>query len=208
MDLSDEPARDRQSFLLGPYSTEAVIQGFHIVRHFDDIGVLGRAGSVLVLEAQQFRKGGLRTFDLGREERLLSDIHIEKHFGVGQDPTDSIESSDRFVSLTQQNLQFSEPNRGGWRQGRRNEGLGSLPGSRDGDPPSEATGWWFGHVFAGERALKRGRAPPGKVPSVGKTLSFLEVASGDKESLTHFAFFVEFRENKSSRWIFGKWGRQ
>lgn len=139
MNLSDEPARDRQPFL-GPYSTETVIHGGHIVRHFDDIGVLRRAGSVLVLETEQFRKGGLRTFDLRREERLLSNIHVEKHFGVGQDPKDSIESSDRLVSLTQQDLQFSEPNRGDWRQGGRNEGFGSLPGSGDDDPPPEAAG--------------------------------------------------------------------
>ena len=55
---------------------------------------------LVVLKEQEIGEGRLRALDLGREQRLLADIHAEKQGGVGRDGAYAVESAERQHRLT------------------------------------------------------------------------------------------------------------
>src|SRR5690606_38989984 len=56
------------------HPAQAVLHGGHIVRDFGDI-LEGHRWQLVVLEQEQIGQGGLRAFDLRREEGFLADVH-------------------------------------------------------------------------------------------------------------------------------------
>jgi len=55
-------------------------------------------------EKQQIREGGLRAFNLRRQQRLLAYIGIEKKRRVGQDASDAVEPAESSVGSFDQVL--------------------------------------------------------------------------------------------------------
>jgi hypothetical protein len=62
---------------------DAMIQRGHMIRYLDHI-VQGNSWNFLQLEEEKVGERGLGSLDLRGEDRLLTDVHVEKEVCVGK----------------------------------------------------------------------------------------------------------------------------
>src|SRR5262245_11053871 len=102
VNLSNEPSRDGQSCQAG----QSVIHRLHVVHHFIDIAWnLPRRD--IGFGSEQILQRTLSSFYLAREHRFLTDVHVDKQLGVGEDVNRSVEPTERPVGVRQPALEFA-----------------------------------------------------------------------------------------------------
>ena len=90
MDFFDEAEGKRKTF---GEALHAVLHRGDVVGHLGDVVQRGAAGGV-VFEEQEFGEGGLRAFDLGREDGFLAHVGVEEELGVGEQSGDAGEPAE------------------------------------------------------------------------------------------------------------------
>ena len=122
----DQAQRDRKAL---PYSREAVIHGRDVVRNVLNV-VERHPRQLRPFEQQELGQRRLRALDLGREQCLFPDIHVEEQVGVRQDRGHAIEPAEREIGIIQQAVEPVHADRRRRRQGRRNKRFDPLPDRR------------------------------------------------------------------------------
>jgi hypothetical protein len=105
--LAQQPVRERES---PTQSLQSVVERGHAVRDLDHV-LDRRAGNPLQFEQQEVGEGGLRSFDLGGQDRFLADVGVEEQRRVGQEPRQGVQSPDRHEGPLQRFLEGSEVER-------------------------------------------------------------------------------------------------
>jgi hypothetical protein len=90
MDLAKESVREGQA---AACPLETVVERAYVVRHLRDV-VAGNSWRFCEFEQEQLGKRGLGSFDLRREQGLLSDIAIQEEVRVGQQGRDTVQSAE------------------------------------------------------------------------------------------------------------------
>ncbi len=101
-----------------------MVHGRHVVGHLPHV-VQGHARHFLALVEQQIGQGGLRAFDLGRQQRLLADVEVDEQFRIREQRRHPVQPSHGLRRLVEQGIDACQV------QGRvRGQGRGQMGAHR------------------------------------------------------------------------------
>lgn len=115
MDLTNEPIAQREPTV---ESFQSMVQSLDVVGRLLNVTDRDARGNIL-LEQEQIRERGLRSLDLGGQDRFLADVGVEELSRIGQEESYAIQSPERLICVVEQILSLGVDLDKGIRRERR-----------------------------------------------------------------------------------------